>query len=664
MKKLLLLLALIISGVGLNAQSVGQKKRIGDLVFEITNLSPNECMVSECSEEATDVTIPSTVTISGMEFYVTSIREAVFYDHDKLISVSIPDAIKYLPSFYYSYEDDMFDWVEYSGYNGMFESCENLTSVTFGENSKLIEIGIDAFADCSKLINIDIPKTVNSIGGGAFRNSSLKEITIPQDVTCLGVSVETYMEVDDISGPWESSHRYGFFQSCRNLVSVTFEDNSQLTSIGVNAFSGCSSLKSIEIPNSVASISSSAFSGCSSLESVTFEDNSQLTSIEGSIFSKCSSLESIEIPNSVASISSSAFSGCSSLESVTFEDNSQLTSIKDYTFSECSSLVNVEIPNSVTSIGIYAFNGCLSLESITVEEDNPIYDSRNNCNAIIESSTNTLRIGCKSTVIPNSVTYIGASAFSDCKGLTSIGIPNSVIDIATSAFSKCSKLERIYCYAKYVPKTEASAFDGCPSNMLIYVLEDSYGWYLSASPWNNYIIRPLTDVPLNVTTTAIDKNAIKVEWNAVSSVVSYNVYRRYNSRSSDFELIANVKETSYIDTGLEENTKYFYSVTSVNSNGIESEKSETIGATTLNPENVEELSSSFNIYPNPVNDMLFIEAEIEIEEVVVYDTFGRQQTTVNGQQTSSIDVSRLNNGVYLIRIKTNDGVVTKRFVKN
>ena len=327
-------------------------------------------------------------------------------------------------------------------------------------------------------------------------------------------------------------------------------------------------------------------------------------------------------------------------------------------------MVNVEIPNSVTSIGIYAFNGCLSLESITVEEDNPIYDSRNNCNAIIESSTNTLRIGCKSTVIPNSVTYIGASAFSGCKGLTSIGIPNSVIDIATSAFSKCSKLERIYCYAKYVPKTEASAFDGCPSNMLIYVLEDSYGWYLSASPWNNYIIRPLTDVPLNVTTTAIDKNAIKVEWNAVSSVVSYNVYRRYNSRSSDFELIANVKETSYIDTGLEENTKYFYSVTSVNSNGIESEKSETIGATTLNPENVEELSSSFNIYPNPVNDMLFIEAEIEIEEVVVYDTFGRQQTTVNGQQTSSIDVSSLNNGVYLIRIKTNDGVVTKRFVKN
>ena len=143
----------------------------------------------------------------------------------------------------------------------------------------------------------------------------------------------------------------------------------------------------------------------------------------------------------VTSICSSAFNGCSGLTSVTIGNS--VTSIGSSAFNGCSGLTSVTIPNSVTSIGDGAFGRCSCLKSIMVASGNTTFDSRSNCNAIIETASNKLIAGCKNTMIPSSVTSIGEYAFSGCSGLTSVTIPNSVTSIGSEAFGGCSGLKKV-----------------------------------------------------------------------------------------------------------------------------------------------------------------------------------------------------------------------------
>ena len=253
------------------------------------------------------------------------------------------------------------------------------------------------------------------------------------------------------------------------VIPETVEHNGvvcSVTKIRDNAFHDCNRLKSVIIPNSVTTIGQGAFEGCSSLTRIVVESgNTRYDSREGcnaiietatnTLVTGC---KNTVIPESVTTIGYRAFNDCTGLTSITIPNS--VTKIGIAAFSGCTGLKSITIPNSVTTIESIVFSDCTGLKSIVVESGNTKYDSREGCNAIIETATNTLVTGCKNTVIPESVTTIGRGAFSRCTGLTRITIPNSVITIGDDAFSYCSGLTRI-TIPNCVTTIGRGAFFGC-----------------------------------------------------------------------------------------------------------------------------------------------------------------------------------------------------------
>ncbi len=216
---------------------------------------------------------------------------------------------------------------------------------------------------------------------------------------------------------------------------------SGVTTIGEVAFAS-TGLTSIEIAASVTTIDNFAFQECSDLATVTFATGSKLKTIGVEAFGSCKSLNSVTIPASVTTIGNGAFISCTGLKTVTFDSGSKLETIGNAAFDR-TGLTSINIPASVTTIGNGAFTYCSQLVTMTVDAGNAKYDSRNDCNAIIEKKSNTLIAGCKSSFIPDDVTAIGDIAFFYCTGLTSITIPSSVTSIGWSAFSGCAGLTTV-----------------------------------------------------------------------------------------------------------------------------------------------------------------------------------------------------------------------------
>ena len=327
------------------------------------------------------------------------------------------------------------------------------------------------------------------------------------EVTFRGISPNTYNEYTGIVVIPEE---------------VTYMNRThKVTSIGDFAFYGCSGLSSISIPSSVTSIGSGVFYGCSDLTSIVVEAgntkydsrdncNAIIETASNTLFYGC---KNTNIPDNISSIGSGAFDGCSGLSSIS-------------------------IPSSVTSIGSGVFYGCSDLTSIVVEAGNTKYDSRDNCNAIIETASNTLFYGCKNTNIPDGISIIGHGAFDGCSGLTSVTIPNSVVSIGVNAFAFCSSLTSI-TIPNSVTRIGGSAFFGCSGLTSISISDNltsiEYGTFCNCSSLTSVIIpngvtsigesafdncSGLTSIVIPNTVTSIGKYAFR--FTRVTSIVIPN----------------------------------------------------------------------------------------------------------------------------------------------
>ena len=397
----------------------------------------------------TEMTIPAAVENLGSRIFsgCSNLQEVTFAEGfsmkslnfalagSSIVSVAIPDSVTRLAK------------VEFGG-------CMCLRRVVVSESVQEIEEG--AFGECDVIQEITVPfigttrtaknnfwmifggnvptslETVTILGGGIAHNAftNCKYIrtivlpeTLPEDFTAIG---------------------YSAFYGCENLREIELPSNT--TEVGSDAFCGCKMLEAIEIPASVEVLGENAFAYCEALASIVVEngntvydsrDNCNAILRGSSLIVGC---KNTVIPDGITYIEGYAFRGCTGLTSIAIPDS--VVTIPDYAFEGCTGLTSIVIPSGVVNLG-NAFLDCFGLESISVAAGNTVYDSRDNCNAIIETQKNVLVIGCKNTVIPNGVDIIGDSAFRNCSGLTSITIPESVTDVGYSAFYECDSLATV-----------------------------------------------------------------------------------------------------------------------------------------------------------------------------------------------------------------------------
>ena len=304
-------------------------------------------------------------------------------------------------------------------------------------SSGMIGIGNFAFENCSDLKSVEIPASVTSIGSAAFKDcSGLESMNIDEANT-------TYENPEGSNAIVEKSSKT-LVAGCKN---TKIPDDVKI--IGAYAFCGCSDLKSIEIPDNVSEIQVAAFDDCSNLTAIHIPAG--VDKIALGVFMGCSNLNSITIDSANRSYESPGNANAIiDKGTMTLLEGSNNTVIPEgvkriwqNAFAERIHLKSITIPASVTSIVRMPFSDCDSLEEIKVDADNAIFDSRNNCNAIIESATNTLIAGCGKTVIPEGIETIGDSAFERVKTLTHVTIPKSVTDIRGYAFERCENLSTV-----------------------------------------------------------------------------------------------------------------------------------------------------------------------------------------------------------------------------
>jgi len=443
-------------------------------------------------------------------------------------------------------------------------------------------IGNYAFDLCRFTKGIIIGNTVTSIGGCAFlRCENITEINIPHNVTKLQDRV---------------------FEQCYKLKSVTIPNS--VVSIGIQLFTSCYKLESIVVEEGNPVYDSrDNCNGIILTESNKLIVGTSITTIPNTVtdigyhtFYCEGAIESVVIPNSVEKICKCAFYDCRRLSHLTLGNS--LDTIEEEAFWHCP-IDSIIIPSSVRYIGERAFYDN-NFSSIIVEEGNTHYDSREDCNAIIDSKTGALIVGCDNTIIPNSITSIGNYAFFDREKIQNVALPYGVTSIGECAFWSCSNMETL-SLPKTVEIIYSQGFDYCEELKTIHCLAE---------------IPPIC-VRFAFHSSIYDTTKLYVPFGCSQLYKEADGWKEFK----------NIIELAP-GYGVDENQ-----------------------------------SIAVSVFPNPATNFISIICE-NLKSLEIYSLDGKQiiKTTVSGNETQ-VDISELNCGIYLIRIETAVGIVNRKFEK-
>lgn len=398
-----------------------------------------------------------------------------------------------------------------------FVNCINLSSITVAEGNEYY----DSRDNCNAIIRKSdnrliagckstiIPSSVKIIGSSAFHTQinpssgeAKKTLVIPEGVTTIELDAFAYTLIRAVSIPSSvtSIDEYAFSQ-CPLLSTIRVE-RATPPATGNQVFRDCPITK-LYVPSGCTAAYQADYPWNDMGEIIEYAEEEEMVFADENVKKVCvlnwdmnvDGIFSVEEAASVTSINNE-FKGNTTIASFDeLQSFTGLTSIGNGAFGNCSSLTSIVIPAGVSSIGTNPFKGCSALTSLQVVSGNNTYDSRNDCNAIIQKSNNKLISGCKTTVIPANVTSIGSEAFAYLSSLTSVKIPANVTSIDNRAFYGCENLSSVYSYIVEPFSINSSVFELYYDNTLyvnvfssatLYVPQGSGTAYEKTNGWNNF----------------------------------------------------------------------------------------------------------------------------------------------------------------------------------